>query len=563
MARLNWLHISDVHIRGEDFDRNTVWAGLLRDVRNRVQIDSSLDRIDLVFLTGDLVFGGSEEEYEFAYRDLIEPLTQELKIKNLSEKVFLVPGNHDIDRRKIRRSWNALRQMLNQENKREEIRDLLLDEDERELLLEPQTSYFEFFSDTFDKIELLSPCNHYVHRVSIQDIGSVAVVGLNSAWLAYGGDEDRGRLFLGEPQVAKALDRCADTDFVICLLHHPFEWFNPNNPDTDQCKSRLIEKSHIILHGHLHAPDLVSASTLAGDTIIIPAGAVFTTRNAPLSYNYVSLDLESGEGKIFFRRYSDRQRDWVKDLDSTGDAADGKCSFITQPLQPISETLPVKDRQPQLVLDDEEEGFLDWAVRMMDAGDALTELMQKFERSADNANNKINISVEQLHNTRGDLRRAKAVVMRIATIMNVFAQDIDEVTAEMKTQWQSFYRSFLPFLSLESGELTRWLTISEDTDSYVETVIELAATVETVSGQVAGLWDSINEARSMVVQLRGMDRSLNRAVRKVDQAFGYFQDVLDEINDNMSDLAQLSRTLPEVLALLGLESGQTELDGAA
>jgi hypothetical protein len=36
---------------------------------------------------------------------------------------------------------------------------------------------------------------------------SVAILGLNSAWLSYGGEEDYGKLALGERQVREALAR--------------------------------------------------------------------------------------------------------------------------------------------------------------------------------------------------------------------------------------------------------------------------------------------------------------------------------------------------------------------
>ena len=44
----------------------------------------------------------------------------------------------------------------------------------------------------------------YVHHLEV-DGWRLAVLGLNSAWLAQGGPEDRGRLVLGEQQVRTAV----------------------------------------------------------------------------------------------------------------------------------------------------------------------------------------------------------------------------------------------------------------------------------------------------------------------------------------------------------------------
>lgn len=380
---LNWLHISDTHIKDADFDRDTVIGNFLKDIQRRATIDSSLSKIDLVFFTGDLVFSGQEQEYETAYRELLLPLAQELDI-DISRQMFLVPGNHDVDHKRIRKAHTAFRQILNQQNKREEIRDLLLDKQEHGLLLEPQLAYFEFFNDTFDKIELLPPCNHYVRKVPIKDLGCVVVLGFNSAWLACGGDDDRGKIFLGEPQVARALDLCSESDFVISLLHHPFDWFSPDNEDTDYSKSRLIEKSRIVLHGHLHTPDFIRTSSFSGNTIFIPAGALFTTRNAPLSYNYVKLDLDSGEGIIYFRRYSSQRREWVKDVEATGDTANGLINFSTLPLRPATSSFSTNSTNIYATIlapEDDDEGLLDLTVNMMDAGEKMTQLMQRIGMS--------------------------------------------------------------------------------------------------------------------------------------------------------------------------------------
>ncbi len=253
MNQINWLHISDTHIKEENFDRDTVISALLEDIRRRTErIDSHLERIDFVFITGDLVFSGRKDEYDIALQRLIKPLAQELGIDNLSQRIFLVPGNHDIDRSQSRGTRQVIRDALNRENAPNTLQTLMND-NELALMLEPQTAYVEFFSDTFDTTRLLSPCKYYARHISIGK-GNVAVIGLNSAWLAHG-DDDRGNLILGEIQVAKALEHCTDTDFVICLLHHPFDWLNRDDPDAQQCESRLIDKSHVILHGHLHTPN--------------------------------------------------------------------------------------------------------------------------------------------------------------------------------------------------------------------------------------------------------------------------------------------------------------------
>jgi len=48
MAGLCWLHLSDWHQKGPDFDRIVVRDKLIDDIRNRGKIDSRLEHVDFV-----------------------------------------------------------------------------------------------------------------------------------------------------------------------------------------------------------------------------------------------------------------------------------------------------------------------------------------------------------------------------------------------------------------------------------------------------------------------------------------------------------------------------------
>lgn len=102
----------------------------------------------------------------------------------------------------------------------------------------------------------------------------------------------------------------------IAVFHHPFSWLTEFDRNTSQ--ELLFEKCNFILHGHEHNPKInVSESTL-GDVVTIPAGAAYSGDGYVdpryiNSYNYVSVDLESGTGSIFFRRWVPERHTWMKD----------------------------------------------------------------------------------------------------------------------------------------------------------------------------------------------------------------------------------------------------------
>jgi len=96
LAILTWLHLSDWHQHGKDFDRKVVLDALKRDIENRSEISPTLANLDFFFFTGDLANFGIEAEYNTAQTEFLEPVHKATGVS--IERVFIIPGNHDIDR---------------------------------------------------------------------------------------------------------------------------------------------------------------------------------------------------------------------------------------------------------------------------------------------------------------------------------------------------------------------------------------------------------------------------------------------------------------------------------
>ena len=112
---LTLLHISDLHFRTSD---KSEWRRqrVLGEAWDR-NIDSLLKdgRFDLVCFTGDVAFAGKLVEYDQAtsfFDELLKRLGLGL------ERLFVIPGNHDIDRDTCRSAWERLRANLPQSDKR-------------------------------------------------------------------------------------------------------------------------------------------------------------------------------------------------------------------------------------------------------------------------------------------------------------------------------------------------------------------------------------------------------------------------------------------------------------
>src|SRR5262245_5137561 len=93
------LHLSDIHFKhneiGQPDDPNRALRNdMVQDVRKmRGQLGIAADG---VLISGDVAFAGKASEYEFAYKWLETELCPSAGCQ--IENVFIVPGNHDVDR---------------------------------------------------------------------------------------------------------------------------------------------------------------------------------------------------------------------------------------------------------------------------------------------------------------------------------------------------------------------------------------------------------------------------------------------------------------------------------
>ena len=101
---VTWLHLSDLHSRlRDDWDLQRVSDALLRDL----QIVSKEHGLhpDFIFFTGDIAFGACQgkrivDQYQKAkvfFETVRSAFNPEVSIRDL----YLVPGNHDVDRGEI------------------------------------------------------------------------------------------------------------------------------------------------------------------------------------------------------------------------------------------------------------------------------------------------------------------------------------------------------------------------------------------------------------------------------------------------------------------------------
>jgi 3',5'-cyclic AMP phosphodiesterase CpdA len=290
---ISWVHISDLHIRaGDNYDQRVVLDSLLEDVAGFREAAP-----DLIFITGDLVYSGRAEEY-VAAAAFVRSLSSATSVP--LDRVFCVPGNHDVDRACItpflRNAARALRS-------RDLIAQLLGSPSEVRLFTRRHQAYTEFVRATFPWASLLSEDDlWYAVSVCVNDL-RLGVLGLNSSW-AGGLDSDRGHLTIGERQVRSALKAVGTKDLLLALFHHPLAWLS--DADAADVQNLLNGRCDFVLHGHLHQLGVINIASPDSEVYYLAAGAVYDGRTELLAYNTVTLDLHEGSAAVRLRRYSDR-----------------------------------------------------------------------------------------------------------------------------------------------------------------------------------------------------------------------------------------------------------------
>lgn len=236
-----FLHLSDFHLRPgrvRSFDQDRVLRGLVEFLDN----DRQRFPLDGIFITGDLGFSGKPEEYEIVV-DLIKRL---LDVTNVApERMFVVPGNHDVDRRVGK--W-LLRTLPDTE-----MADaFFLEEDARAAHARKFDAYRKALAPLLGESRKLGlgVGPQAVEMIDWEDC-RIAVASFNSAWFAQA-DSDPGNLWLGEANVAEVGDRLAEekATFAIALMHHPLEQLDERERDT--VEDRMERTFDLVLRGHLH-----------------------------------------------------------------------------------------------------------------------------------------------------------------------------------------------------------------------------------------------------------------------------------------------------------------------
>lgn len=320
-TRVRILHLSDLHERAgrekEAWRRRRVLGPAWEDNLAEILQDGP---IDLVCFTGDAADWGKPEEFAAA-ADFLRALLNRLRLDK--ERLFVVPGNHDVDQGIAANSWAKVREAAGQVEPLDLARwlhDLAtpfgFDAAWREAIFNRLSAYRSWVRNDLGRPELIRDDkmggpHSYRQEIAIRG-ACIQVVGLDSAWLC-GDRHDNGKLRVSDEQVMRHLarDNAPLPGFRLVLIHHPLD----DLADTDRERVRrcLADHADLVLRGHLHSPETALWSDPDRSLRHLAAGCLYEGHRAdqyPNGCQVLTLDLggdgQSHDTEVRLRTFSPR-----------------------------------------------------------------------------------------------------------------------------------------------------------------------------------------------------------------------------------------------------------------
>lgn len=241
---MEWFHFSDFHIGRPKGPQSNAMASLIEAVE-RAASEHVVNKVDAVFITGDIAYSGKSEEYDKFQHDFLSPLKE---INVFSDAVvYAVPGNHDIDcDATLPISWETIG-VRNQK--------IFFSENEEGVRIRIQrATAFNAYWTFVQKNGIISPNpNQEVSVIRREESYPFDIIATNTAFFSDHENDSSGET---TPSPIESLNhrlslRTKNKPIVI-LAHHPQKCFLSSQQS--QLSTLLRDKKAVLLHGHEHIP---------------------------------------------------------------------------------------------------------------------------------------------------------------------------------------------------------------------------------------------------------------------------------------------------------------------
>lgn len=287
------VHLSDFHLRtSSQAETDRVLSSLSADLKTRVE---SLDLpTPHIALSGDLAYGGREEEYEIV-ENFLGSITDAIHAKSL----MFCGGNHDVNWALLQPlATDLMNEMVEKRTGLATTASRFASEADREAMKAGMAPYYSFIQKHGAVTE---PELHYVKTLTVANL-KLNLISLNSAYLFSRKYNYHG--YVGDAQIAAARSQVTSgraPSFNVTLVHHPLEAIVPSSQE--ETKRGLFGFSDVVLNGHVHSPRvsveytarMLGRSREGPPPVISCARCVFDEANDPTvtsGYSIIGVDFE-------------------------------------------------------------------------------------------------------------------------------------------------------------------------------------------------------------------------------------------------------------------------------
>lgn len=299
---INFIHMSDFHIEGNanDNEKELIIENLINDLKKKILKDNI---IDFVLITGDVTKSAENQQYIKAAKIIVDKLEDPIKGLNINrEKIFVVPGNHDVNRNFFN---NEIYEKITRSYREDKLRTFWYE------TMEGSDLYLNFKKlENFQKFQLkilrqnaIKPDKLFSFRIFEKYKYKIGILGLNTVWIG-GCEGERGNLLMSKFQLIDAISNYIDIEdfnLKIAFFHHPIE--SLIEEEQDEIKSRICNNFDLVLFGHRHDTNYINIEDYKTDTHLIRAGPIYKSdKKIRGSYNLIQIDVKNRIARIIFRK---------------------------------------------------------------------------------------------------------------------------------------------------------------------------------------------------------------------------------------------------------------------
>lgn len=283
---MKWLHISDIHFNLKNYDTDTLREKLLFFLEKQ-------NNIDFVLITGDIIFQYGNDVEDEDVVNFVKKIINACGCE--SDKVFICPGNHDVNRK------DEDRNDLISSIRRKKLK--ITNVDENKLIKAGHERFKSIYKDIKGK---------KYSSFEVFDESKYRIISLDTCLLSKD-NKDAGKISLQTSKFLSLKDQItADDKLNIAIMHHGIDFFDQNAAKSFQ---HWVEDHHvdIVFCGHSHQAGIRTYDETRSEIRQYTCGAALIDNYAIPSFYICNFNNDTWQVEICMYTYSKDNSEWEAD----------------------------------------------------------------------------------------------------------------------------------------------------------------------------------------------------------------------------------------------------------